>query len=313
MSGPEIYSDTFPAFGGNCYLVFTGLQVADAKNILQKVKNGVEQLENIFSTGSLMSDARNLNYSEAKKWVEVDPVLLNVLSLCYDFYSISNGAFDVSDRPLYDLWDNTPQPDSDQIEKVRNSCGFDRLEIDAELKRVRFLKEGMKLDFRVIEKAYTAEVLKSLLIENGAKDSIISFDEEVILALGKHPSGDAWPVGIRNLQNPAEFLHVFESSGRCIVTAGTVFYEPDTASAKSRRIISPESGLPVSGKRTVSVCGTSATLCAFIAHIWLILPEHDQSVVAEQLSDLEIFEVEYLENDIKTKLTILNNEQNTEL
>lgn len=312
MSGTEIYSDTFPAFGGNCDLVFTGMQAVEAKEILQKIKKEVRQLESVLDISGLTTDVQEQNHSAVNEWMEVNPVLMGVLSLCSDFYSMSNGAFDVTVQPLYEFWENNPDPGVAEIEKAREQCGFNQMELDIENNRLRFLKEGMKLDLGTIEKAYAADVIKSMLIENQITNCIVSFDENVILALGEHPSGNSWPIGIRNIEQPEEFLHVFNGSDQFIVTAGTVFIDPETMNIKENRVISPESGFPVSGKKTVSVCGASATLCAFIAYSWLILPGHDQEIIAEQLGDMEIFEAEYLEDDIKTKQTILNDEQNTE-
>jgi thiamine biosynthesis lipoprotein len=77
---------------------------------------------------------------------------------------------------------------------------------------------------------------------------------------------------------------------------------------KTRKIISPATGLPVEGKRTVSVKADSATMAAFIANIWLILPENDKAIISNQLSNIEILEVEYSEDDVKTTTTIIEKE-----
>jgi len=308
MPETEIFSDSFPAFGGNCDLVFTGLNSDEAKLVLQKVKNEIEQLENIISPGSLISDINKLNNSGSDEWIEVEPVLINILSITSDFFEMSNGAFDISCGALYSLWQQIPNPVQEQITEAKSRSGFTNLELDAENYRVRFLKEGLQMDLRAIDKAYAADVLKNLLIENKVSNCIVSFDEEVVLALGEHPSGQAWPIGVRNIQHPDEFIHVFESSNQFTVNTGTIKLDLETAKAVENIIVSPDTGLKLDGKRTVSVTGKSALLSAFLAHIWLILPDHDQSIVAEQLSDLEVFEAVYLKDDIKTKLTLLKEE-----
>ncbi|HPF52067.1 MAG TPA: FAD:protein FMN transferase [Draconibacterium sp.] len=308
MPETEIFSDSFPAFGGNCDLVFTGLNSDDAKLILQKVKNEIEQLENIISPASMISDINKLNNSGSDIWVDVDPVLMNILSISSDFFEMSNGAFDICCGALYSLWKQNQNPDSEQIKDAKQNSGFNFLEIDIENNKVRFLKKRLQLDLRAIDKAYAADSLKNLLIENNVNNCIVSFDEEVVLALGRHPSGQAWPIGIRNIQQPGKFIHVFDSSNQFTVNTGTIKLDLETANIVENIIVSPETGLKVEGKRTVSVTGNSAVLSAFLAHIWLILPEHDQSIVVEQLTDLEVFEAEYLADDIKTKLTLLKEE-----
>jgi FAD:protein FMN transferase len=54
----------------------------------------------------------------------------------------------------------------------------------------------------------------------------------------------------------------------------------------------------------VSVKAESASLAAFMANVWLILPENDKSLLADQILNIEIFEAEYLADDIRTKLTL---------
>lgn len=310
MPETEIYSDSFPSFSATCNLVFTGLTADSAKSVLQKIKIELEQLENILSPLSLISDVNKLNQASAGTWVEIDPVLTDVLLLCTDFYAMSNGAFDVCTGPLYNLWEKGMDVDAKELKTVKEKCGFNQLELDPENNRVRFLSNGMKLDLRAIDKAYAIDIMRSLLIENKVSNCIISFDEEVILALGYHPSGEAWPIGVRNLTDQEDFLHVFQSSNLTTVNSGTIVFDNDSGQAIRKLVISPESGLPVEERETVSVTASSASFAAFLAHIWLILPEHDQSIVAEQLSGVEIFEAGYLDDDIKTKLTLFNDEEN---
>ncbi|MFV0266355.1 MAG: hypothetical protein ACK5HT_04390, partial [Draconibacterium sp.] len=81
---------------------------------------------------------------------------------------------------------------------------------------------------------------------------------------------------------------------------------------QERVLMNPESGDVLEGVRTVSVKTGAATMGAFLARVWLILPENDKSILADQLRDIEIFEAEYLEDDIRTKLTILNGEEEDE-
>ena len=77
---------------------------------------------------------------------------------------------------------------------------------------------------------------------------------------------------------------------------------------QQRVIVSPETGEPLEGEKTTSIKTDAATMGAFLARVWLILPESDKSILAEQLREIEIFEAEYMEDDIQTKLTILNGE-----
>lgn len=306
MTGASVFSDTFLAFGSHCDVVLPNLEADHAKKIFQQIKTEIEQLESNISRFSLVSDIHEINQTVKDQWVDVPGELWEILTISKDFHEMSQGAFDVTMFPLQWLWVEKGNLEDEELSETRQHCGFEKIEFDYDNKRIRFTDEGLELDFVAIEKGFALDLIKPLLIDLGLTDAIVSFEEDVVLALGNHPAGTAWPIGIRNLQNPNEFVHVFETSGQSVYTTGTVFIRDDGAGMKERVIISPESGMPLGGKRTVSVKADSATMGAFIANIWLILPENDKAIIADQLQNVEILEVEYLDDDIKTKISLIN-------
>jgi thiamine biosynthesis lipoprotein len=308
MTEPTIFSDTFLAFGSHCDVVLPDLEADTAKKIFQQIKAEMEQLESTISRFSLLSDIHELNQAGKGVWMDVSGELWEIITIASDFNQMSQGAFDVSLFPLQSLWVEKETLDENELREARQKCGFDKIELDIDNKRLRFKEEGVELDFGAIEKGYALDLIKPLLIELGAHDAIVSFEEDVVLALGNHPAGTEWPLGIRNQQQPNEFVHVFEVSGQTVYTTGTVYIRDDGEGMKTRKIISPATGLPVEGKRTVSVKADSATMAAFIANIWLILPENDKAIISNQLSNIEILEVEYSEDDVKTTTTIIEKE-----
>ncbi|WP_346860115.1 FAD:protein FMN transferase [uncultured Draconibacterium sp.] len=308
MSDPIIFSDTFLAMGAPCDVVLPNVEESFAKKVFQQIKNEVEQIENAISRFSAVSSIWEINATPANTWVSVSDELWEILSICSDFYEMSNGAFDVTIAPLSLLWKENELPTEAEIGQALKKCGFDKLELDLEKHQLKFTEEGMELDFGSIEKGFVLDLLKPMLFDLGISNAIISFQEDVVLAAGTHPSGESWPLGIRNLRNPVEFNHVFAVSDQMVTTAGTVFIRDDGEGIKKRQIISPADGWLIDGDKTVSVKADSATMAQFISHIWLILPEEDKSILSDQFKNIEILEVEYLDDDIRTRLSILEGE-----
>ncbi len=308
MSEPTIFSDTFLAMGSHCELVLPNVEAEFAKEVLHQVKAELEKLENSISRFSIVSSIWEVNNSPKDQWIEVSPELWEILTISHDFYQMSNGAFDVTVFPLQNLWSENKTPQEAEVEAARKKCGFDKIEFDFDNKKIRFKADDMELDFGAIEKGFALDIINPLLIELGVKDGIVSFEEDIVLSIGKHPSADFWPLGIRNQQKPNEFLHVFQTSNQNVTSAGTVYIRDDGQGMKQRTVISPATGFPVEGKKTVSVKADSATMGAFISNVWLILPENDKNILAEQFKNIEILEVEYLDDDVCTKLSILNGE-----
>lgn len=308
MSEPTIFSDTFLAMGAHCDVVLPNVSAGFAKKVFQQVKSEVEQLENSVSRHSLVSSIWEINNSPKNEWLEVPGEIWEVLIICKGLFEMSQGAFDVTVAPLQALWNEKENPTHDELENTRKKCGFNKIEFDTENKSIRFTEEDMELDFGVIERAYALDLLKPMLLDLGVEQAVISFEEDTVLALGNHPGGEYWPIGIRNQQKPNDFVQVFPVNGQSVTTLGTTYIRDDGEGMKPRTIISPETGRPVEGKKTVSVKSSSAIMGAFVSSIWLILPENDKSIIAGQLSNIEILECEYQENDVVTKLTILEEE-----
>ncbi len=308
MIEPTIFSDTFYAMGSHCDVVLPNVDADFAKRIFQQIKKEVEHLENSISRHSLVSSIWELTHAPKSEWLKVEDELWEILTVSNDFFQISSGAFDVTVAPLQKLWYEKEHPEEKELEAIREKCGFDKIEFDTENQRIRFKQNEMELDFSSIEKGFALDIVKPMLLDEGVKQAIVSFDEDVVLAIGYHPNGEPWPIGIRNQQKPNDFLQVFQVSGETVTTSGTTFIRDDGEGMKSRIVISPATGLPVEGRKTVSVKSPSATMGAFISTIWLILPENDKGILADQFSGVEILECEYQDNDVITKLTILEKE-----
>ena len=309
MSETAIFSDTFLAMGAHCDVVLPGLYADAAKETFQFIKKEVEQIEHTISRFSPVATIWELNQAPKGEWLSVPTEIWEPLMVCYDFYQMSNGAFDITLAPLYAVWTQNENPSEEELSEARVKCGFDKVELDMDNHKIRFTEEGMEFDFAAIEKAIALDVLKALLKEKGITNCIVSFEEDSVLAMGEHPAGQPWPLGIRNQMEPNDFAHVFAAQNETLNSIGTVYIRDDGQGMKPRKVINPASGQLVEGRKTVSVKAESAVLGAFIANSWLILPENDKAILSDKFSNVEILETTYTDDDVHTKLSILEGEE----
>jgi thiamine biosynthesis lipoprotein len=304
MSDSQIFSDSFFALKSTCDVVLSDVTQEFAEEIFQEVKAEMDQLESIINP---LADSPISVLNEAKKgeWLSVSDELWDILTIAYDFYQMSNGAFDVTVTPLVELWKYSESPSEKEIEEAKSRSGFDKVEFDFEKQKIQFKEDGIEFNLGALAKGIALDTIKPILLEKGINNAIISFGERSVLALGKHPNGDDWPIGIRNTIRPHEFVHAFLSSNQSVTTSGALLNVDEGSAKKKNHIISPATGLLVEENKTVSVKSDSATMGDFISTTWLILPENDKLILSEKLKNIEILEVDYLEDDLKTKLTIL--------
>jgi len=305
MNETAIFSDSFSALGTQCDVVFTNLEQKSAEQTFQKIKEEILYLEKRLSPFIADSPVSVLNRASAGKWLSVPDDIWNVLTLCFDYYQMSNGAFDITVAPLKRLWRDIKTPSLKEIKRVKEKCGFDKVEFDFERRQIQFQSNEMEFDLSAVWKGMVLDTIKPVLNARGVVNGIISLGESSILAMGTHPNGQLWPLGIQNVFQPDTFVHVFSASNETVTTSGTLF-NSETGVTKRRDIISPLDGNPVDADKTVSVKTESATMGEFLSTVWLILPENDKSILLEQLENIEFLEVSYIQdNEVETKLTII--------
>ncbi len=306
MSQTTIFSDSFFAMGTRCDVVFISVQQEMADRVFQLVKKEITSLEYRLSRFIPDSPLSMLNRAEKDNWIRVPDDLWDVLTICYDFYQISNGAFDITASPLIQLWKKNNVPTNEEVKEAKKLCGFEKVELDIENKRIRFLENHIEFDLGAIGKGIALDSVKPLILNQGVKSGIVSFGESSILALGNHPNGEKWPLGIRNPYDLNEYIHVFFASGETITTSGTILNSDDGEVIHRNYIVSPASGYPVKIKKNVSVKSKTAALGEFLSTVLLILPENDQLILTNKMRNIEILQVEYSEqNEAKTKLTLI--------
>ncbi len=306
MGEINIFSDSFFAMGTRCDVVFTSVDTPAAENVFHLIKNEVKNLEFRMSRFIPDSPLSVLNAAGKNKWIQVPDDLWEILSICYDFYQISNGAFDITASSLIQLWKKNDNPSELQIQEALKNSGFNKVEFDFDNHRIRFLNDNIEFDLGAVGKGIALDFVKPVLMNRGIVNGIVSFGESSVLALGNHPNGKKWPLGIRNSYNPAEYVHVFSACNETVTTSGTILNSDDGEVIWRKHIISPATGLPVELNKNISVKSASATWGEFLSTVLLILPENDQILLTEKMKEIEILEVQYSEEkEVKTKLTLL--------
>lgn len=306
MNQQSVFSDSFFAMGTRCDVVFLSPDQQHAQQVFQTVQHEIKNLEFRMSRFIPDSPLSVINRTGKKKWIPVSEDLWNIITICYDFYHMSNGAFDITASPMIQLWKKDHVPTEKEIEKAKNLSGFDKVEFDFESRRIRFLVDELEFDLGAIGKGIALDAIKPLVLEQGINNGIVSFGESSIMALGIHPKGDKWPLGIRNSFDLNEYIHVFSASNETITTSGTILNSDTGEVVRRNHIISPATGYPVETSKNISVKSESATMGEFLSTTLLILPEDDQEILLAEMKNLEILEVEYSEeNEYKTKLTLI--------
>lgn len=242
-----------------------------AAQTLLEALDQVAALEQQISSWKPDSETSAVNRHAGELAVQVSPPLRELVARSLDWTHRTQGAFDVTGGPLFDLWARARRqgvlPTAAEIAEVRQHVGLDRLVLDGE--RVKLTGQQMKMSFGAIGKGFAADRAAAFMRQRGFENFIIDAGGDTVIS-GRR-GDDPWEIAIRHPRHDG-FLAVLPATNCAIATSGD--YEQFTIIEGKRygHIIDPRSGWPVEELTSVTVisrpavdvshCGTDADALA---------------------------------------------------
>ena len=216
-------------------------------NLIQEVDTEAKASLSIFDPTSLLS---RINRNECDS---LDKHIAFNLKLAGHFTKISNGAYDVTIKPLTEAWGFASKHNNNEvpnIDSLLEFVGYDKLSVENN----RLIKSDKRtqLDFNSIAKGYTVDILAERLEALGIEDYMVNIGGE-IRCLGKNFRGDVWSIGIEtpydgNMEGESleKIIHIEDCA---VATSGNYrrFYLNDKGE-KIAHTLSPKSGKSVVSK-----------------------------------------------------------------
>jgi thiamine biosynthesis lipoprotein len=186
------------------------------------------------------------------------PYLLSVLRQAQRVSIASDGAFDVTVQPLWELYAGAVSrgglPDDAAIEAVRRQVDYRRLELTPG--RVRLREEGTGVTLNGIAQGFAADLALAALRRHGVEHALVDSGE--LGALGHKRDGEPWTAGIRHPRREDDLVWVARPDGRCMATSGDyeTFFTPDHS---CHHIFDPATGRSPQAFSSVTVLAWSGT------------------------------------------------------
>jgi len=300
---PSVFHRSRFAMNTRFSMVLVGIDPESAESLALEVERDLRALERLMTRFHPASPVSHLNRRAAYQAVRPPDELWQIFLLCRTYWQQTDGAFDITLRPLHQLWrdhlSRGAEPPPEAILQARQHTGFDRLLFDEQARTLRFAREGMSLDLGGFGKGYALERLATGLREHGVERAFLSFGESSITVLGAHPHGPAWPAGIANLFDPAQNLHTFHLRDASLSSSGTApancigAAHTPTQHSVFGQTIDPRTGRSIEGYRTVSVAARSAIDAEVLSTALLLTPLHQREALLARFSLLDAVEIVY--------------------
>ena len=243
------------------------LYTSGEAEFIQAVKAGkaefsaVMKLANLYDTGSELSQ---LNAAAGKEDFPCSPMMWELLMHARRAWKESEGNFDITVKPLMDLWgfyrkQRRTLPTESEISSALAKVGFHKLHFDETRRTVRFTVPGMALDLGGIAKGYALDRASEAISKCGITRGVLDLGGNLKMLADPPPGKEFYTVGIRDPGRRGAILDFSLQlpGGSAAATSGDYERFVTINGKRYGHIADPKRGIPPA-KEAVTVTANSA-------------------------------------------------------
>lgn len=252
----------------------------EAHKILTKSVGELTGLENLFS---LYKDSSQLSLLNKKGYLEnPHPEMVNIFNLSKKYSEMTNGAFDVTVQPLWNIYNKSftdlgKPPLNTQISNALKLVDWKSIKV--EKTKISYEIEGMSSTLNGIAQGYITDKIAESLINSGISNTLVQLGE--YRGVGDHPEGRPWRLLISNPEHTNSIGEVEFTDAAVATSAG--LGTPFDLSGKYHHIFNPKSGYNDNEYLQVSVISKTAAEADALATAFLIMNPKKSEALAKNL------------------------------
>jgi len=229
----------------------------------------IQRIEKLLTTFNDNSETNAINANAGIKPVVISRETFNLIQRSLRISALTQGAFDISygsvDKRLWNFDQHmTELPDKETAKKMVRLINYKNIVLDDEKCTVYLREKGMRIGFGGIGKGYAAERAKQVLKLNGVESGVVNASGD-LTTWGLQPNGNQWTIAIANPNCSHEAFSYMEISNMAAATSGNYEKFVMIGGIKYSHTINPQTGLPVTGIKSVTIITTNAELADALA------------------------------------------------
>lgn len=250
------------AMGTRLDVLIVGLPQFEAVACWEEMEAEIERLSKLYNKFDEASELYTVNEHASKMPIPVEGELWKILTDCKQYHAMTCGYFDIS---LKD---------------------YNKVVLDASKRTVFFQDPSIQLDLGAFGKGYALESLRPILEKHTVNCALLNFGNSSVMAIGSHPHGDSWSIGVEKPTSPQEVLGVVELRDCSMSTSGNM-------PTHSSHIVDPHTGVYSSENKLVSIKTFSAVDAEVLSTSLVIAPDDMASEITANFIVDEYYSFSY--------------------
>ena len=293
---------------------------ADSQEDFQTQANAIRddlqryhQLFDIYHSYEGMANLKTINDNAGIAPVQVDPILIQFLLDCREYYRLTDGRVNVAMGSVLQLWHearnqgiqdpaNAQLPDPEALQAAALHTNMENLQIDAGSGTVYISDSLMQLDVGAVAKGWATQ----RAAENAPAGMLISVGGNVCATGPKLSDGTPWVIGIQDPNQASQNIHAIYVTGGSVVTSGDYQRTYHVDGVAYHHIIDPDTRMPAQHWRSVTVvCADSGLADALSTGLFLL--DHAQGLALAKACGAEVLWIapdgtEYMTDGFRSQL-----------
>ena len=254
-----------------------------ARKGIDSALNKIEHVEQLMSLYRPDSQLSLLNRKGVLR--NPHPDLVTVLRKSMVFSKLTEGAFDVTVQPLWNLYTRHAQsgslPSENEIAKVRQRIGWEHVRIEEDV--IFFDQPGMQVTLNGVAQGLAADFARQALEEGGIRDALIDAGE--FNAIGSPRRKDSWHIAVQHPRQEGNIAKT-ELQGRCLSTSGD-YGTKFSDDYRHHHLFDPRTGISPAELSAVSVAAPTALEADALSTALFVLGPDKAKEMAESMKEVD--------------------------
>jgi thiamine biosynthesis lipoprotein len=261
----------------------------DFSRQIDSVLKAFDQSCSNYQPNSVIS---KINRNEA---VQLDSLFIGNYLLAEKVSRETGGDFDITVRPLVELWGfglkNRSNVTKEQVDSIMDFVGYRKVRLDSG----RIIKDDPRimLDYNAIAQGYSVDVVAAFLKKQGIKNFLVDIGGE-LYAYGQKADGSPWKVGVERPKDGEQYGEnlsaIIALHNKGMATSGNYrkFYIKD--GVKYAHTIDPHTGYPVQHSLlSATVVAPTAGLADAYATAFMVMGIDHAKAILQRHPELDVY------------------------